>query len=103
MTIADTKEIAGCGCAAADIDDQVSVPRSLQGIQIAVLFTEGVEGKIRMNFRGESGVPALPLAQKIGGGGHVFAAGAILDGPMDQVVRRVIDEATRYLDDGAKA
>jgi phosphoesterase RecJ-like protein len=100
---ADYDEINGCGCHAADIDDQVSVPRSLGGIQIAVLFTEGVRGKIRMNFRGESGVAALPLAQKIGGGGHTFAAGAILEGTMDQVVQRVIGEATRYLDAHAKA
>jgi len=98
---ADYQEITGCGCTAADIDDQVLVPRSLGGIQLALLFTEGVQGKIRMNFRGESGIPALPLAQKVGGGGHTFAAGAILDGTIDQIVKRVIDEATRYLDDGA--
>lgn len=94
---ADHDEIIGAGCTAEDIDDQVEVPRSLEGISAAILFTEGKRGKIRMNFRGESGVSVLALAQQFGGGGHHTSAGAILDGPMDEVTARVLPAAQDYV------
>ena len=91
-------ELIGAGCRAADIDDQVEVPRSLEGIDIAILFTEGVKGKIRINFRGEGDTTILDLARQFGGGGHLHAAGAILSGPVDEVARQVLERAARQLD-----
>ena len=94
---ADHAEMVAAGCTAADVDDQVSVPRSLRGTRIAMLFTEGLPGKTRINFRGESGVSILPLARAFGGGGHGAAAGAILDGTPQEIVARVLPEAEAYL------
>ncbi len=94
---ADYQEIADAGCTAADIDEQVSVPRALHGTRLAMLFTEGVRGKTRINFRGDSGVTVLELAGTFGGGGHETAAGAILPGTPGEVVARVLPEAERYL------
>ena len=94
---ADYDEIHDAGCSAEDIDDQVNVPRSIQGIRVAILFTEGKRGKIRMNFRGERGAGILELAQSFGGGGHRAAAGAILDGTIEEVSQRVLADARQYI------
>ncbi len=94
---ADYDEIHDAGCAAEDIDDQVNVPRSIEGILVAILFTEGKRGKIRMNFRGERGVEILELAQAFGGGGHRAAAGAIQDGTIEEVSPRVLAGAREYI------
>ncbi len=94
---ANYDEIHGAGCVAEDIDDQVEVPRSIRGVTIAVLFSEGVKGKIRMNFRGDTGCSILELAQQFHGGGHSQAAGAIMDGTIESVVERVIPAAQAYL------
>jgi phosphoesterase RecJ-like protein len=91
-------EIIGAGCTAVDIDEQVNVPRSLRGVHIALLLTEGNRGKTRINFRGESGVAVLPLARSFGGGGHAEAAGAILDKPLDAALPEVLEKATAYLE-----
>ena len=91
------EEITSAGCTAADIDDQISVPRSLIGTRLAMLFTEGVRGKTRINFRGGTDVTVLDLAKRFGGGGHAQAAGAIIDGPVEQVRDRVLAEAEAYL------
>ncbi len=48
------EEIHAAGCSAADIDDQINVPRSLEGVRLAMLFTEGNKGKTRLNFRGSN-------------------------------------------------
>ncbi len=88
-------ELTDAGCRAADIDDQVNVPRSLDGIDIAILFSEGARGKIRLNFRGEGDTSVLELAKHFGGGGHQQAAGALLSGSIEEITAKVIEEATR--------
>ena len=95
---ASHEEITACGCTAADIDEQVDVPRSLAGIQMAILFTEGRLGRTRINLRGESGVPVLALAKELGGGGHNQAAGVVLECSLREAVDRVLPAAEGYLD-----
>lgn len=90
------EEITAAGCTPDDIDDQVSIPRSLSGVKVAILFSEGVPGVVRINLRGEDGTPVLPIAEKIGGGGHTFSAGARVKGPFNDVIQNVLQvtEAT---------
>jgi phosphoesterase RecJ-like protein len=95
---ADFDEIGSAGCSAADIDDQVQVPRSLNGIHMAILFTEGVKGKARLNFRGEQGIRVLDLAKRFGGGGHAFAAGTILEMSIAEAVETVLPVAQEEID-----
>ena len=90
-------EIHGAGCAAADIDDQINVPRSLDGARLAMLFTEGHKGKTRMNFRGSGNVTVIELAGEFGGGGHSQAAGAVLDCGIDEALERVLPVAEVHL------
>jgi phosphoesterase RecJ-like protein len=94
------EEITGAGCTAADIDDQIAVPRSLIGTRLAMLFTEGVRGQTRINFRGGDDVTVLELAKRFGGGGHARAAGAIIEGPVERVRDRVLVAAEAYLKGG---
>lgn len=94
---ANYDEITATGCHANDIDDQVEVVRSIEGVKVAILFSEGNQGKIRMNFRGERGVAVLELAKEFGGGGHLASAGAILDGTIEEVTGRVIPAAEEYV------
>jgi len=90
-------EIRAAGCTPADIDEQVSIPRSLSGIRIAMLLSEMEPGLVRINLRGEDGTPVLPLAEALGGGGHTCAAGVRVRGTMNQVRQRILNETRRYL------
>lgn len=94
---ASHSEIIAAGCSAGDIENQVEIPRSIEGISAAILLTEGHPGKVRINFRGEGTVPILHLAQQFGGGGHIHSAGAMLDGELRAIEERVISAATRFL------
>ncbi|MEW6251055.1 MAG: bifunctional oligoribonuclease/PAP phosphatase NrnA [Planctomycetota bacterium] len=90
-------EIARTGCVAADIDDQVEVPRSIEGIAVAMLFSEGEHGRVRVNFRGERGVSVLELALQFGGGGHRASAGARIKGRLEEVVPQVLEAARKFV------
>lgn len=89
-------ELAATGCSASDIDAQVEVPRSIEGIYVAILFSEGEPGKVRLNFRGERGTSVLALAEQFGGGGHHGAAGARLKGTLEEAQARVLPAAEEY-------
>lgn len=99
FSTANHYEITRAGCSAVDIDDQVEIPRSLEGAKMAVLFTEGNPGKVRINLRSKSGVGVLELARRIGGGGHDEAAGAIMNGQIEDAVATLLPLAERYLDE----
>ena len=91
-------EIHDAGCTAADIDDQINVPRSLDGVRLAMLFSEGYHGKTRINFRGSGNVTVLELAAEFGGGGHVQAAGAVLDCGLTEAIEEVVASARNHLE-----
>lgn len=90
-------EIRSTGCTAADIDEQINVPRSLEGVRLAILFTEGNRGKTRMNFRCVGDLEVLPLANKFGGGGHAQAAGAVVSCGLEEAMAKVLPEAEAHL------
>ena len=96
-SFATYEEIHGAGCTAADIDDQITVPRSLSGVELAILFTEGNRGKTRMNFRGSGDVTVIDLAAEFNGGGHSQAAGAILDCGVHETIEKVLPRALEHL------
>ena len=90
-------EIHEAGCTAADIDDQINVPRSLDGVRLAMLFSEGKKGRTRINFRSSGSVMVTDLAAEFGGGGHAQASGAILDCGLQQAIDKVVPQAIEYM------
>ncbi len=98
---ASFEEITRSGCTAADIDDQVEIPRALAGAYIAILFTEGRQGHVRINLRSKTGIGVLELARRIGGGGHRLAAGAIIKGTIEEAMSKLIPLAEEHLDEYA--
>ena len=91
-------DITSCGCTAEDIDNQVAVPRSLAGVQIALFFSEGEPGVIRVNLRGEGRASVVEVAKQLGGGGHRQSAGIRLRGrTMDEAIRMVVEAAEAHL------
>ena len=92
------KDMTEAGCKADDIDDQVSIPRALKGVRLAMLFSEGEPGVIRINLRGEGKVTVVELAQRFGGGGHAQSAGVKMKNkPMQAVIDEVVAAATEHL------
>ena len=92
------KDITESGCSADDIDDQVSIPRALRGIRIAMLFSEGEPGVIRVNLRGEGDTSVVEIAEHFGGGGHTQSAGVrVRNKLMQQVIDEVLAVADQHL------
>ena len=77
-----------------DLEGLVDYPRSVAGVEVGLLFRQIPRKGIKVSFRSNGAVDVNALARQFGGGGHVRAAGALIEGPMDQV-RHDVTHATR--------
>ena len=82
------------GAIADDLEGMVDYPRSVEGVEVGLLFRQIPRKGIKVSFRSNGAVNVNALARQFGGGGHVRAAGALIEGPMDRV-RDDVTHATR--------
>ncbi len=73
-----------------DLEGFVDVPRSIRGVEVALLFRVAKDGQTKVSMRSGAAVDVNQLAAAFGGGGHPRAAGAVLPEPMEEAVRRVV-------------
>lgn len=58
--------------------------------RVSAVFREKPEGEVEMSFRAAPGYDVAGVAVALGGGGHKLASGAMLEGPLEEVVARVV-------------
>jgi bifunctional oligoribonuclease and PAP phosphatase NrnA len=80
-----------------DVDGFVDLPRTLEGVQIVILFMELASGRLKVSLRSRDGVNVQRLAADLGGGGHVHAAGILMEGPWNRARESVLEAARRTL------
>jgi len=85
------------------VEGMVNYGRMLRGVQIAALLWEfpndhdasKIEVKISLRSQGPADISKIAMA--LGGGGHRAAAGAQIEGTLDEVDAKVRDEAKKLL------
>ncbi|MGH7273919.1 MAG: DHH family phosphoesterase [Nitrospiria bacterium] len=75
---------------AEDIENFVNYPRSIEGVEVAILFRELSSDSYKLSFRSKGRVDVARLAEQFGGGGHRNAAGCVVKGRRDQVREKVL-------------
>ena len=74
----------------SDDADLIDVLTTIEGPRVAVLFIEQSDGNVKMSFRALPGMDVSRLAANFGGGGHELAAGAMVEGKLQEVMDRVL-------------
>jgi phosphoesterase RecJ-like protein len=68
--------------------------RAIHGVVVAIFFEELSDGKVRVSMRSKSDkVNVCAICEKFGGGGHVLAAGARVRGTLEEVEKKILEEA----------
>ena len=70
--------------------DLIDVLTSVREADVALIFVERPDGKIKVSWRSEPGINVATLAAAFGGGGHAPAAGAEIPGTLAEVEQKVI-------------
>ncbi|MFC1855110.1 bifunctional oligoribonuclease/PAP phosphatase NrnA [Thermodesulfobacteriota bacterium] len=78
-------------------DGFINYPRSIHGIEIALLFKEIFPGRYKVSFRSKKSADVGSIAEQFGGGGHKNAAGCIIDGDMDKIKKKIFKSVESYL------
>lgn len=82
------------GYPGSDDADLVNLLATIEGIQVVLVFIEQKGGKVKVSWRSRPGVNVAEIAFSFGGGGHEQAAGATIEGEMQEIQERVLT-ATR--------
>ncbi len=91
------KMMLDTGAKGEDLLGMVDRIRSIEGVEVAILFRED-KGRIKINFRSKERVNVSEIARRFGGGGHAKAAGAIVDGPLDKAQEKVVAEVQKHME-----
>ncbi len=95
LTIADKQKI---GYPGNDDADLVNVLSSVKEAEIALIFVEQPHNKVKVSWRARPGLDVSEIAFEFGGGGHAAAAGADIEGNLEDVKACVIAETHKLLD-----
>jgi len=80
------------GAAHKDTENLIDECRRISTVEVAALFVELKDGRIRCSLRSGGAIDVRKIAQKFGGGGHTMAAGAYLPGPIENAKRLITAE-----------
>ena len=80
-------------------DGFVNYPRSIRGVEVAVLFRELKPDAVKVSMRSKGKVNVAAIAEEFGGGGHHNAAGCVVEGSLGEVRHRVLNILAAFLKD----
>lgn len=78
------------GASDDDTENLINVVRNLDTVKIAIFLKERPDGQIKLSLRSKNGVNVAEVARLFHGGGHAYASGAVLQGPLDKALQAVL-------------
>ncbi|HUS71100.1 MAG TPA: bifunctional oligoribonuclease/PAP phosphatase NrnA [Anaerolineae bacterium] len=90
-----------CRADSDDGDGIVNLLASVREAVAAIVFKENEGDQIEVSIRSRPGVDISSVAVHFGGGGHPQAAGAVVNGTLEQVVPSVLSKAREVVATGA--
>ncbi|ADL07991.1 DHH family phosphoesterase [Thermosediminibacter oceani] len=88
------------GAKEEDIDGFINYAREIEGVEVAIIFKEQENLKVKVGLRANEWVDVSKIAEEFGGGGHARAAGCTIEGPMHKVQELVLASIKKYLKEG---
>lgn len=95
LTLEDRKAV---GYSGSDDADLINVISSVDGFKVGMIFVEQPKNRVKVSWRAlQDGIDVSPIATRFGGGGHAAAAGADIDGSLDEVKKAVLESTKQML------
>ncbi len=85
----DMMERANAG--KSDVEGFSDMVRTISGVEVALMIFEQDSSSCRINFRSKGNYSVNDIAKTLGGGGHAFAAGALIEGTLSDITRNVVN------------
>src|SRR5690606_792823 len=95
-TAATVAMLQETGATSEDTEGLVSYVQALEGVKVALIFTE-VSNGTKVSFRSKGDWHVNEWARALGGGGHRNASGAFLELPLREAIQKTLDKAPQFL------
>ena len=80
-----------------DMDNISNFPRTVAGVRMAATLRETGDGETKLSVRAVPGCDATAVTVRFGGGGHKGAAGATVDGTLDEAKAAILAAYTEVM------
>ncbi len=95
LTLEDRKTAGYSGNDDADLINAIS---AIDGFKVGMIFVEQTDQRVKISWRAlEAGIDVSPIAKFFGGGGHAAAAGADVEGTLNEVQTKVLQKTQEDL------
>ena len=95
LTIEDRK---AAGYSGNDDADLINVISAIDGFKVGMIFVEQPKDRVKISWRALApGIDVSQVAQQFGGGGHAAAAGADVEGVLEDIKKIVINRTKEML------
>ena len=74
-----------------DLEGFADFIRSIQGVEVALVIYEADLNSCRINLRSKGRFTVNNIAKSFGGGGHAFASGAVVNEPLNDAKKMIIN------------
>jgi len=85
------------GASYEDTEDLINECQRISSVEVAALFVELKDGRIKCSLRSKGAVDVSKIATKFGGGGHAMAAGTHLPGPLENAMQLIEADVEKQL------
>ncbi len=93
LAVIDHPLDAGAANDLSDSDTALDVLRAVESVEVVLYVRELEPGNCKLSARSKTAYDVNALARRFGGGGHVKAAGASIQGALPSVVERLVAAA----------
>ncbi len=97
MTLSGS-DLLKSGAEDEDTENLINYVRKIETVKIAVFLKERPDRQIKLSLRSsQTNINVASIAARFGGGGHAYAAGAVMPGPLSQALEEVLKVCKTFL------
>ena len=82
--------VEASGAKENDMEGLAPLPRQIEGVWVGVTLRQKADGAFKVSVRTGTHADASAICVKLGGGGHVGAAGCAMAGPAEDAIARIL-------------
>ena len=82
----------------SEVDRLSNLPRQIEGVLVGVTMRELKDGSFKASVRTHGDIDASEICRRLGGGGHMGAAGCTLYGTKQQAINSLLKEIQAEID-----
>lgn len=97
FTYINSQDEIEVGAEPGDHEGLVEIGREIEGVEVSIFIRQKDENSYKVSLRSTSYVNVSNICLMFGGGGHPRAAGALIQGNVEQVKEKIMNELRKVL------